>query len=216
MSAFPFLRPPPWLVLIVDLDREGIDWKDVVVQARRGGIDGLLIRSRRVTAGSLLSFIQQIRGFLPPEIMVLVNDRIDVARIARLHGVHLPEQSFPIQTARLFYPSAVVGRSLHDLPPPGPRPDYWVFGNVYETSSHPGRPPQGVHRLRQIVEASDIPVLAIGGIREDRVRDVIRAGAMGVVVISAIATAQNPEEATRILKASLIEAWREAHDANPS
>ncbi|MEK7384887.1 MAG: thiamine phosphate synthase, partial [candidate division NC10 bacterium] len=76
--------------------------------------------------------------------------------------------------------------------------DWVVFGPVYDTPSKRGfGPPQGLDKLARVATAMKIPVIAIGGITPERVREVRRAGAWGVAVISAILTADSPAEATR-------------------
>jgi len=76
--------------------------------------------------------------------------------------------------------------------------DWVVFGPVYDTPSKRAYgPPQGVARLERVATTVRLPVIAIGGITPERVREVLGAGARGVAAIAAILAADSPADATR-------------------
>ena len=77
--------------------------------------------------------------------------------------------------------------------------DFLLAGTIFKSTSHPDSPPAGLQLLEQINRAVAIPCLAIGGITVENVQDVMRAGASGIAVISAIQCAQNPEKVTQEL-----------------
>ena len=85
-------------------------------------------------------------------------------------------------------PGFLVGRSIHSaadavrVSGEGGL-DYLVFGTVFPTPSKPGAAGGGVAGLRAAVEATSLPVLAIGGVDGDRVADVAHAGAAGFAAI---------------------------------
>src|SRR5260370_15713825 len=96
-----------------------------------------------------------------------VNDRLDVALAVGASGVHLAGQSLPVAAAiQLARGRLVVGRSVHGLAEAQAAAlagaDYLTFGHVFPTTTHPGLPPHGLAELRAIVDAVDVPVLAIG------------------------------------------------------
>ena len=79
--------------------------------------------------------------------------------------------------------------------------DYLVVGPVFATASHPGRAPLGLQRLQAIAAAVDgLPVIAIGGITADRVREVKDSGAYGVAAIRALWDDVEPAEAARRMR----------------
>jgi thiamine-phosphate pyrophosphorylase len=85
--------------------------------------------------------------------------------------------------------------------------DYLGVGPVFDTPSKPdAAPPLGLETLSQITATVRLPVAAIGGVTEANAAAVIRAGADGLAVISAICAADNPEEAARALAARIDEA----------
>ena len=136
------------------------------------------------------------RAFAREGARVVVNDRIDVALAARVHGVHLPEDGFPgDQARRLAGPDFLVGRSIHQVPSPAVSTgcDYLIFGPIFDTPSKRAYgTPQGLERLGEIVRKSSLPVVAIGGITPARVEAVMARGARGVAVMGAVLSAAEP------------------------
>jgi thiamine-phosphate diphosphorylase len=138
---------------------------------------------------------------------LLVNDRVDVARVLGADGAHLPESGLPVAAARrLLSRGALIGRSVHGPTPPGAgpdRPDYLLAGTVFPTPSHPGRGGAGPERIIEVRRAAPgIPVIAIGGIDPERVGEVMAAGAAGVAVVRAVWDAPEPGRAVeRFLRA---------------
>ncbi len=122
--------------------------------------------------------------------LLVVNDRVDVACLLGLDGVHLPERGLPAPVARELMGNArVVGRSMHDpmALEEEERPDYILAGTLYATPSHPGRVGSGPKRVSEIRELNPgVPVIGIGGISMDRVTPVMAAGAHGVALLRAV------------------------------
>ena len=73
--------------------------------------------------------------------------------------------------------------------------DHVAFGAIYPTTTKGvGRGPQGPDRLRQARAATNLPLVAIGGIGLHNLTEVVRAGAGGVAVISAASGSSVPSE----------------------
>ena len=130
---------------------------------------------------------------------VLVNDRADLVREVGAAGVHLPSAGLPVEAARLLLgPDAIVGCSTHS--PDEARAadaagaDYVFLGPIWETASHPARPPLGPD---SIAAAQPATVIAIGGVTPERAALCRDAGAYGVAAISALWLAADPGSATR-------------------
>ncbi|HEY7194403.1 MAG TPA: thiamine phosphate synthase [Gemmatimonadales bacterium] len=122
---------------------------------------------------------------------LFVNDRLDVALAVPAAGVQLGHGSLPVSSARALNPLWWIGKSVHSLAETeaarAEGADYLVVGPVFATASHPGRAPLGLEGLKQIVAAAgELPVIAIGGITADRVREVRDCGAYGIAAIRAL------------------------------
>lgn len=124
---------------------------------------------------------------------VLVNDRLDVALAAGAVGVHLSENSLPVETVSEWRRSVDrldfrIGVSCHSLDSARAAErggaDYIFFGPVFATPSKAAfGPPQGIERLREVCAALEIPVLAIGGVSAEHVLACTEAGAAGIAAI---------------------------------
>ncbi|MFO7281956.1 MAG: thiamine phosphate synthase [Thermoanaerobacterales bacterium] len=142
----------------------------------------------------------------------LVNDRVDLALAVGADGVHVGATDLPVAVARrLLGPGAIVGGTARD-PDTARRlvedgASYLGVGPVFPTRSKTGLPdPIGLDGLRAVVEAVEVPVIAISGITAERVDAVIGAGAHGVAVIAAVAEAPDPHVATHDLMLAVSKA----------
>ncbi|HET7470366.1 MAG TPA: thiamine phosphate synthase [Gemmatimonadales bacterium] len=144
----------------------------------------------------------------PPEAAVFVNGRPDVAAALQAHGVQLGGDDLSPGDARRVFRSGWIGRSVHAADEAARAvdegADFLLVGNIYETASHPGRPPAGLALVRATV-ALGRPVIAIGGIDPARAREVRAAGAYGVAAISALWQAVDPAAAALALLAPWTE-----------
>jgi thiamine-phosphate diphosphorylase len=119
---------------------------------------------------------------------VLVSSRVDLALATGAAGVHLPENDLPVAAARaLLGDGRLLGRSVHSVEAARRAAlegaDYLLFGPVFATASHPGRPARGLAALEEVAAAVPVPVLAIGGIDAERARACREAGAAGFAAI---------------------------------
>jgi thiamine-phosphate diphosphorylase len=133
---------------------------------------------------------------------VIVNDRVDVARIAGV-GVHLGENDLPSRVARqLLGDGAPVGVSTHDLSEAraafaDASCDYVAFGPVFESPTKPGRAPQGVDALAAVARRKTKPLVAVGGITAENLDSVFDSGADSAAMIGALAAGGHLEENAR-------------------
>jgi thiamine-phosphate pyrophosphorylase len=150
----------------------------------------------------------------PLGIPLIINDRLDVALAVGADGVHVGQDDMPAATARrLIGPDKILGATAAN--PAEARQavadgaDYLGCNAVFYTPTKLDTgEPLGIEGFRRLVQAVPIPLLAIGGIRADNAGDVIRAGAAGIAVVSAIMSAADPQEAARDLRAAVEGARR--------
>ena len=122
----------------------------------------------------------------------IVNDRCDLALAVDADGVHLGQGDLPLSLARrIMGPDKLIGISTHN--PEQVRiattggPDYLGFGPIFTPASKADHDPVvGLEGLKAIRPLTPLPIFAIGGITLDQVEAVIRSGANGVAVISAV------------------------------
>lgn len=141
--------------------------------------------------------------------LFIVNDRVDIALATGADGVHLGQEDLPLRAARKLMRDKIIGISTHSVSQAREAErdgaSYIGFGPIFVTvTKATGHAPRGVAMLREICRAVKIPVIAIGGIREDNVTQVWDAGAAAAAIISDIMGADDvTDKVRRILKLRL-------------
>ncbi len=122
---------------------------------------------------------------------VLISSRCDLVLACGAAGVNLPERDIPTRDARTLMGRRLVGRSVHSLEGAEAAEhegaDFVIFGPVWESASHPGGRAAGTAALARVAAAVRIPVLAIGGLTEERIAECLAAGAAGYAAIGLFA-----------------------------
>ena len=118
---------------------------------------------------------------------VVISSRCDIALASGAAGVNVPERDISAHDARALLRQGLVGRSVHSVEAARRAEvegaDFVIFGPVWESASHPAGPPAGVEALHRVATAVRIPVLAIGGVTEERIPLCLAAGAAGYAAI---------------------------------
>jgi thiamine-phosphate pyrophosphorylase len=164
-------------------DRRHGDLLAHVGRAIASGVDMIQVREKDLAAVELFDLVCRVReAAAGTGTKVLVNGRLDIARIAGIDGVHLPADGLPAAQVRPHV--RTLGVSCHSteeaIQAERDGVDYIIFGPVFET---PGKKAVGIDALRGIVRTVKIPVLAIGGITLENTPAVLEAGASGIAAI---------------------------------
>lgn len=187
--------------------------RDVVAKSVPHGVGVVQLRMKAASAREMLAALRLIEPVTRGAAKLIVNDRLDVALAARdagltIDGVHLGQSDVPPETARrLLGPDALIGwtadtpehlAAAHEMP--AGTVDVLGVGAIRPTSTKPDHPePLGMNGFRAFAAASRIPCIAIGGVDADNAGDLIRAGAVGIAVVSTICGAPDPARATQRL-----------------
>jgi thiamine-phosphate pyrophosphorylase len=171
-----------------------------------GGADTIQLRQKMGSTRGLIETARQIQSACTKAgVTFVVNDRVDVAIAAGADGVHLGQDDFPIPLARkILGEHIIIGGSAGSLEEArkclAEGVDYIGFGPVYETTSKDDAgPAAGLELLNLIAKEIPLPIIAIGGITVDNMTEVMKAGAHGIAVISAVCCQDDPKDATRCL-----------------
>ncbi len=178
--------------------------------AAEGGADTIQFRQKSGSVRDMLAEAKHAASVCrEQDVPFLVNDRLDVALACRADGIHLGQQDFPVREARrILGTEAIIGGTVttveEALAMQEAGADYVGFGPVFPTTSKDNPAPvKGLANLAQVCAAVRIPVLAIAGISVERIGPVIRTGAHGVAVMTAVTTAENPARAARAFREEL-------------
>ncbi len=205
----------PSLCVVTDRHQCGeTPLETVVEEAVKGGVNVLQLREKDLPTGELFSLGVRLREVTRGKALLLINDRVDVAQACGADGVQLPENGLPTSVARwVLGRHALIGRSVHSVEgavqAEKDGADLIQLGTIFATSSKPDISPAGVGLVQEVAEVVSIPLLAIGGVKPENVAEVIKAGAHGAAVISAICGAADPKAAAEALVQAMAEAWKE-------
>ena len=198
----------PPLYAIVDAGvaaRHGWTVPNLAAAYLDGGARCLQVRAPGVGSGVLEGWCDGIvRRASGCGAAVVVNDRVDIARICGAAGVHLGQDDLPVEDARrILGAGGVIGLSTHtagQLADAVGRPlNYVAIGPVYATGTKDtGHAPVGLSAVRRAAGmAGSMPVVAIGGITLERAPEVLAAGAAAVAVIGDLLTGARPAARVR-------------------
>jgi thiamine-phosphate pyrophosphorylase len=174
--------------------------------AIKGGADTIQFRQKVGATREMIEIVRQLKQLcVDSGVTLVVNDRLDVAIASEADGIHLGQDDFPIPLARkLLGENSIIGGSAANLEEAqkclAEGADYIGFGPVYPTTSKEDADPvTGIKLLKRAVEAIPLPIIAVGGISVENAPEVMRVGAQGIAVISAVCCQEDPERATRAL-----------------
>lgn len=194
--------------LYVILDRAaagGRDLAEILEATVAGGCRMVQLREKAWPTGRLLPLAERLRERCRQTgVTFIVNDRVDLALAVDADGVHLGQEDLPPRAARpLLRPGMILGLSTHSveqaLAAQAAGAGYVAVGSMFPTVTKPDFQLVGPELLRAVRPAIRVPLIGIGGITADNVETVIRAGADGVAVISAVCAAPDPRAVTERL-----------------
>lgn len=196
------------LYLVTDqLSLRGRCLADVVQAAVQGGVSCVQLREKNLGSRDFLAqalFLKKL--LIPYGVPLVINDRIDIALACHAEGVHLGQSDLPVPDARrLLPPDVFIGWSVESmaqvlqsamLPV-----DYLGVSPVFSTPTKTNtKTAWGLEGLAAIRAVTRLPLVGIGGIHAGNAVDILRAGADGLAVVSALCSAEDPRMAAKHLK----------------
>lgn len=180
-------------------------WIEIAAAAIEGGADCIQLREKDLDAGELLirakALVEVCR---PAGVSVIVNDRPDVAMLSGADGVHLGQRDLPCrEVRRMFGRQLLIGVSTSNLDEAGRAheqgADYCGVGPMFTTTTKHKPVLAGPAYLREYVDWGKLPHLAIGGINESNIGELVDAGVRGVAVSSAVCAADDPSKVSEAM-----------------
>ena len=201
-------RPEDMLVYAVT-DRawlKGESLKDQVEKALKGGVTFVQLREKNLDRRLFLEEAAAIKELCDSfHVPFVINDDVEIALASGADGVHVGQKDMDVKEARRrLGPGKIIGVSCKTVEQAKAAEaggaDYLGVGAMYPTDTKSDTSQVTVETLKAICRAVDIPVVAIGGIRADRIQPLKGTGADGVAVVSAIFGQPDIEAAARRLK----------------
>ena len=187
---------------------------DVQAMTRKlidGGIDIVQLRAKKLAKREIESLA---RVMLPitrdAGVPLVINDHLDVAAAVGSEGVHIGQDDGTVAAARAVVgPSCFVGKSTHSLAQAvaaqAEGADYIGFGPLYATGTKPDYTPIGLADIAEVHRLVTVPIFCIGGVNEERLPEILAAGARRVVIVSAFLQAADVSSTARKVKGMLGE-----------
>jgi thiamine-phosphate pyrophosphorylase len=196
------------LYLVTDqVSLRGRNLMEVVRAAVQGGVSCVQLREKSLNTRDFVAQALAVKALLDPlGVPLVINDRIDVALACQAQGVHLGQSDMPVAIARQMLPPEVfIGLSVENLGnvarAAGQAVDYLGVSPVFATPTKTDTAaPWGLAGLQQVRALTTLPLVAIGGIHLTNAAEVLRAGADGLAVVSAICSAGDPAMAARLFR----------------
>ncbi|MCC7176223.1 MAG: thiamine phosphate synthase [Bryobacterales bacterium] len=205
-------RAADWSLYLVT-DRRltgGRPLEEIVLAAARGGVTAVQLREKDAPARQFVELARRLKAVLTPlDVPLIINDRLDVALAAGADGVHIGQSDLAIaDVRRIAGPDLLVGLTVESMDQAMEAedldPDYLGVSPIFATPTKTDTgAPWGIQGLAALRARSRHVLVAIGGLSHSNAGQVMRAGADGIAVVSAICSAPDPEAAARELKRSL-------------
>jgi len=200
--------PTPLYVILDSAAARGRELPALLEAVLAGGCRVVQLREKTVPMAELYPLARRLRERCrQAAALFIVNDRADLALALEADGLHVGQDDLPAAAARrLLRPGMILGVSTHDEPQARQAledgADYIAVGSMFPTGTKAGFQLVGPDLLRELRPAIPVPLVAIGGITEANVGEVVAAGADAAAVISAVCGAPDPGQATaRFLEA---------------
>lgn len=205
-----FARVRLYVLLTASLCRG--DWFQTARAAIAGGADCVQLREKSLSDAELVDRARRLSELGHEHgVLVIVNDRADVALASNADGLHLGQDDLPVRTARaVLGPTPLIGISTHTIEQAqaavAASPDYVAVGPMFASSTKPQKHVPGPALLGPVRGLTSLPVVAIGGITSENVSNVLAAGGRRICVCAAVIGQEDVTGAARRLKEALVKA----------
>ena len=177
--------------------------KETVRLVINGGADAIQLREKTISDSDFISLAGEVREITTRSgTLLIINDRVHIAREINADGVHLGQQDMSILEARdIIGNEKIIGVSTHSIiqakQAQKDGADYIAIGPIYPTRTKGYESSIGIKVIQEISREVNIPIFAIGAITLENLDEVLKAGASRVAVCSAIISSKDILSSTR-------------------
>lgn len=196
----------PGFSLYLVTDRKSIPDKDlltVIKSALEGGLRAVQLREKDMGGRELFALAQRLKSLTSEYgAKLFINDRLDVALGVGADGIHLGAGGFSPADLKKVWKGKLIGVSAHSVAEAiraeREGAHFITLGPVFHTPSKEryGKP-IGLGPVKEAGRKLKIPVFAIGGIKKERIGEVISSGACGVALISGVLKSADPKKSVK-------------------
>src|SRR4030043_671081 len=198
--------------LYVILDRQflaGRDELEIATQIIEGGAKAIQLRDKQSKKREMLLVARKLQKLCSQAgVLFVINDYLDLAMAVDADGLHIGQEDLPLPGVRRQLPiDKIVGCSVTTLSQAtkaqNDGADYIAVGSVFPTTKKKQAAVVGVGMLKEVKRTESTPLVAIGGINQNNVGEIVAAGADAVAVISAVLGEKDVKAAVQTLVAKI-------------
>lgn len=160
--------------------------------AIKAGCKVIQYREKNKSKNDMVKEVKKLKKICESKAIFLINDYIDIALECNVDGVHIGQDDVSIETARMLLgKDKIIGLTVHNLEEAIKAEmlgvDYIGVAPIFKTETkEDARDPIGVDIIKTIRKNVDLPIVAVGGINKNNVKEIINSGADSVVSIYAV------------------------------
>lgn len=192
-----------------DFDEES--FLNVIKTACENGVTLVQLREKEATTNDFYRLAQKVKDLTDRfDVPLIINDRVDVCLAVDAAGVHIGDDELPIEVVRrLIGNDKILGVSAKDVERAREAEkagaDYLGVGAIYPTKTKKNPARTSIETLKTIVSSVEIPIVAIGGLKENNIDALRHTGVAGVSVVTELMLAEDVAQKTQGLKKAVLE-----------
>lgn len=192
-----------------DFDEES--FLNVIKTACENGVTLVQLREKEATTNDFYRLAQKVKDLTDRfDVPLIINDRVDVCLAVDAAGVHIGDDELPIEVVRrLIGNDKILGVSAKDVERAREAEkagaDYLGVGAIYRTKTKKNLARTSIETLKTIVSSVEIPIVAIGGLKENNIDALRHTGVAGVSVVTELMLAEDVAQKTQGLKKAVLE-----------
>jgi thiamine-phosphate pyrophosphorylase len=194
------------LYLILETDFLKVSLKDFINQVTDAGVTAIQLRNKSFTVRQNYEIALQIKGILQDkDVLFVINDRLDLAKAVECNNIHLGIKDIPANIVKQKYSEMIIGYSCNNTQDieyaNSFRADYIGIGPAFDTSTKKDlRNLIGSEGIKKLLEKTNIPAVAIGGINENNINKLAHTAVSGFAISSYICSSDKPYKTTNKIR----------------
>lgn len=177
-----------------------------VEQALKGGATCIQFRDKTLDDEAFLEEAKKMKALCQKyHVPLIINDHVEIAVKCRADGVHVGQKDMKASAVReIVGEDMIIGVSARTVEQAVEAEqagaDYLGSGAVFGTNTKTDARKLSLETLKDICQAVQIPVVAIGGVQKENLPKLAGTGVKGAALVSAVFSAQDIEEECRQLR----------------
>lgn len=185
----------------------------IVEEAVKGGVTIVQLREKNISTIEFYNIACSLKRLLKPHnIPLIINDRLDIAIASDADGLHIGQSDMPYEVVRkILGKDKIIGLSVETVEQAREANmldvDYIGLSPVFSTNTKTDiNTPLELEGIKEIASFTKHKTVAIGGINKTNTGDIIKSGADGIAIVSAIVSNKDPKAASEELRRLVTEA----------